>query len=369
MRLPTWKELESVDEQRGVLEHPLDQPLFVAGPPGSGKTVLAVRRAQSVQEYSQAVVLLTYNRMLRRLLTLLRNTNAPGMVIDTAQKYVWHDYRERTGDDPPRLPEDSYAYRWPEMLDVLERRSATPNRSHLVVDEGQDLEAGFFTYAAHHISPTLSVFADEDQALRKKRSTLAQIKQAAQLPDPIMLTQNHRNTPEIARLAEHFHTGVLPAAAVRRARSGDLPRVVEKRSLEEAVQLIVTWRQTQGGTIGVVVDQGSTVLAMHGMLRERLPDGRVDFYTHEKKNEDGTNVLEHGITVLNRESVKGQEFDTVFLLELHRFLPCRDDGDKRAMYMMCSRAQDDLWLVAGPDGRLTPEVLNALPSGGIVERL
>ena len=369
MRLPTWRELESVDEQREVLEHPLDQSLFVAGPPGSGKTVLAVQRAQSVGEYSRDIVLLTFNRMLRRLLALLRNKGDVSTVIDTAQRYVWRDYRKRTGDEPPRFSEDTYAYRWPEMLDILEQQGATPNKSHLVVDEGQDLEVGFFAYAAHYLSPVLSVFADEDQALRKRRSTLAQIKQAAQLPDPIMLTQNHRNTPEIARLAEHFHTGVLPAAKVLRPRSGDIPKVVECGAFKDVVQLIANWRQIRGGMIGVVVDQGRTVLALHDMLRERLPDGRVDFYTNEKQNEDGTNVLEPGITVLNRESVKGQEFETVFLLELHRFLPCRDDGDKRAMYMMCSRARDDLWLVAGPDGRLTSEILNALPSADVLERL
>ncbi len=50
MRLPTWEELESVDEQLDVLEWPLDETIFVAGPPGSGKTVLAVRRAQMVAE-------------------------------------------------------------------------------------------------------------------------------------------------------------------------------------------------------------------------------------------------------------------------------------------------------------------------------
>ena len=37
-----------MDEQLDVLEHPLNESLFVAGPPGSGKTVLATTRAQAV---------------------------------------------------------------------------------------------------------------------------------------------------------------------------------------------------------------------------------------------------------------------------------------------------------------------------------
>ena len=40
MRLPTYDELSNDEEQLDVLEAPLDQPLFVVGPPGSGKTSL-----------------------------------------------------------------------------------------------------------------------------------------------------------------------------------------------------------------------------------------------------------------------------------------------------------------------------------------
>ena len=95
----------------------------------------------------------------------------------------------------------------------------------------------------------------------------------------------------------------------------------------------------------------------------------MDFYTNSSRNEDQIDVLQDGVTVLNKESVKGQEFDTVFLLDLHRFLPCASESEKRGMYMMCSRARDDLWLICGPDGRLTAAVSDALPGAGVLERL
>ena len=56
-------------------------------------------------------------------------------------------------------------------------------------------------------------------------------------------------------------------------------------------------------------------------------------------------------------------------LELHRFLPCRSDSEKRGMYMMCSRASDDLWLICGPGVRLTQAIDDPLPEPDIVERL
>ena len=367
MRLPTWEELESVDEQLDVLEHPLDEPLFVAGPPGSGKTVLATTRAQAVAEHSR-VVLLTYNRMLRRLLALLNDGEDASIMINTMQSYVWGHYKRRTGHNPPRPPTDRYAYIWADMFRELERGDAKPNVSHLIVDEGQDLAEGFFKYAAHYISRTMSVFADDDQALAKRRTTLEQIQQAAGLPDPIILSQNHRNTPEIARVAEHFHSGRLPTATVRRARSGDVPRLAERPTPDDVARSIATWSQNRGGSIGVVVNQNSTGEHLHTMLQQRVSRLRCDHYSNERKNEDSINFLDPGITILNKESVKGQEFDTVFVLELQQFLPCHSEADKRAMYMMCSRARDNLWLICGPHVRLSPAILDALPDADILER-
>ncbi len=376
MRLPTWEDLESVDEQLDVLEWPLDEALFVAGPPGSGKTVLAVRRAQMVAESEPDAVMLTYNRMLRRLMKLLSEQSRmaqadetpafPGSIA-TVQSYVWRDYLERTRSKPPTSPDDPFAYIWSEMLHILEQGENAPNRSHLIVDEGQDLAEGFFEYASHYISETMSVFADDDQALANQRTTLEQIKRAANLPDPIILTQNHRNTPQIASLAEHFHAGRLPAAAVRRSFSGEVPRLVEHASLDTIAHRVSNSMQTQGGSIGVVVDQNETGKLLLHPLREQLPQHRVEFYTNSLRNEDQINVLEDGVTVLNKESVKGQEFDTVFILELHRFLPCTTDSEKRGMYMMCSRARDNLWLIAGPNGRLTKGASDALPGPKILE--
>ena len=103
------------------------------------------------------------------------------------------------------------------------------------------------------------------------------------------------------------------------------------------------------------------------MLKDRLPDSaRIDFYEHSEKNEDWINILQPGITILNKESVKGQEFDAVFILELERFLPCADAAERRAMYMMCTRARDHLFLICGAP--LSAQILDALPETNVLER-
>ena len=372
MRLPTWEELESVEEQLEVLEHPLDQSLFVVGPPGSGKTILAVYRARMVAEAEaaqteaeQSIAIVTFNRMLRRLLALLDEESSTH--AGTMHSFVWHDYRERTGEDPTSYPDDRYRYDWDAMFTCLDDVRASPDRPHLVVDEGQDLPEGFFRYAARYVSGKMSVFADEDQALGDRHTGLQQIKDAAGLGDPVILERNHRNTPEVARLAEHFHSGRLPAAAVVRSVSRELPRLVRSPSLESTADLVSNWCQTRGGSIGVIVDQNDTGNALLGKLRSRLPGKRIGIYSNSLKNEDSIDMLAPGVTVLNKESVKGQEFDTVFILEIEAFIPCTDDVMRRGMYMMCSRARDNLFLVYGPQ-ELSAEAASALPGPDVLER-
>ena len=216
-------------EQLEVLEHPLDKSLFVAGPPGSGKTVLAVQRADMASEWTEdeSVLIVTYNRMLRRLLYLL---NEGAVDTRTMHSFVWADYQRRTGTPVPTEPNDSYAYMWTEMLYRLQQAWVVPDSSHLVVDEGQDLPN--FAYVSHHVARALTVFADDDQALSQQCTTLEQIKRAANLDDPIILKRNHRNTPEVAAVAEHFHSGRLPAAEVTRGSNGQLPRLIRSRNID-----------------------------------------------------------------------------------------------------------------------------------------
>ena len=364
MRLPTYKELAREDEQLEVLEYPLDRPLFVVGPPGSGKTVLAIQRAQMVADAEPSVVVVTYNRMLRRLFELLNDSGADAQ---TMHSFLWQDYRERMNENPPRYPYDQYAYQWPSILQRLRQEDILPNRSHLIVDEGQDLPEGFFRYVSRHVSRTVTVFADEDQALGDRRTTLEQIRNATGLDDPIILGGNHRNTPEVARLAEHFHSGRLPAAAVRRVSSGAMPRLIRSPNLHSTTDLISNWCNTRGGSVGVIVYGNDAGNDVRNRLADRLPGKRVDMYRNQCRNEDSIDVLRPGVTVLNKESVKGQEFDAVFILELERFIPCANDAERRVMYMMCARARDNLLLVYGP-GNLSPEAHGDLPGPDVLER-
>ena len=211
------------------------------------------------------------------------------------------------------------------------------------------------------------MFADEDQALTGERSTLRDIRDAARLDDPVVLSANHRNTPEIARVAEHYHVGQAPVPQVLRPPSGEMPRVVLYRG-DGATRRIANWYGTRGGRVGVaVVNNDPTGKTLYSKLRNQLPGHRVDFYTNDRKNEDDIDLLEPGVTILNVQSIKGQEFDTVFVMEIDELLLRLNEVNTRKMYMLCARARDNLILMR-EGNRLPHALLEWLPGAEVLER-
>lgn len=364
MRLPSYDEIARVEEQLDIWEAPFDQSLLIAGPPGSGKTILAIHRAQMIASAGTQVVLVTFSRMLRRLIALLTENNVPTF---TMHQFVGQQhYRRKTGarGAPEVRP---LVFDWQAMSSELARRAVRPEQVHIIVDEGQDLPAEFFRYVRRFVARTVTIFADEDQALTDQRSSLLDIKRAACLGDPILLSGNHRNTPEVSRLAEHFHTGRLPASEVHRSPSGERPRITHYSTLAAGAERIANWFSTRGGSVGVVVVHNQTGRQLQKSLRDRLKRGRVDMYTSDQRNEDEIDATTPGITILNKESIKGQEFDTVFIMEVDELLPCTKDAQRRVMYMLCARARDNLVLMH-PGNRLPAEVLRSLPGTDVLER-
>lgn len=363
MRLPKLDDL--VDEQMVVYEHDPDQHLFVAGPPGSGKTTLAVLRAGYLRNLGKSVVLVTRNKMLAALAKQLGDDE---IKTRTMSKFVTETHYEVVGALTPQLA--PYFYDWDRITASFESENGQPRVDHLIIDEGQNLPAGFFKWAVRFAAHTLTVFADEDQTTDRQHATLRDIFDAG-LPSPIRLHTNHRNTAEVARVAEHFHrSGVLAPGIVRRGgKAGQPPRLVRVTNWEQLAGAVATRFQNRASAIGVIVYRQDEVLYLRGILEGALPPStRIDAYISSgKAAPEDIKLLTAGITVLSSESVIGLEFDVVYLQDLHRSLPCRSERDARRLYMLCARARHDLILIDGPTP-LSPAQISGLPDVATLAR-
>lgn len=368
MKLPSFTEL--TEEQKGVfLQDPLAS-ILVVGPPGTGKTSCALWKAQMlVANYGLNVVVVTRNRLLAALAVQISKDHGGAPVKSlTMHKCVSSDYYYRNNFSHP-IPQAEYQYKWDEIMELYETEEVQPSVDHLIVDEGQNLPIEFFIWAKRYFAKQMSVFADENQTTDVdgcRVSELLRVGYKAAIP----LTLNHRNTEEIADLVATFHVKrKVPQAPAKRGRSGDVPRLIEVANWQDLARRVAVRYQNVGAAVGVILYKQIHIMSFHGFLSALLPNDRVDCYTSktQPRAEQAIKMRDRGVTIISGQSAIGLEFETVFLQDLNRSLPMRQDVDYRRMYMLCSRARDTLILVNGPV-TLSAAQLAALPSQPLLER-
>lgn len=368
MRLPSFSDL--LDEQRGVFMADPDQSILVVGPPGSGKTSVALWKANILAgpEYRRRVTVVTKNRLLAALATQISQDqgNAP-VTSTTMHTLVWNHYKDTVKQTIPQW--SPYNFNWPQVFRDYEVANVAPLIDHLIVDEGQNLPQEFFVWARRFGASTVSVFADENQSTEVGGCHVADLQNAG-FTEMHLLTVNHRNTLEIAELVERFHQNRnVPPAPAQRGRSNEPPRMITVASWEELAQQVAVRFGNRGGSIGVIVYHVDDINILYALLRGRLPVARIDMYSSnaEPQAEDAIRLRDAGITVISGESAIGLEFDTVYLQDLSRSLPVIFPVQQRRLYMLCARARDTLLLVDGPNS-LTAAQLAHLPPPPVLDR-
>lgn len=368
MRLPSFSDL--IDEQRNVFMADPDQSILVVGPPGSGKTSVALWKANILAgpDYLRRVTVVTKNRLLAALATQIsRDQGSAPVTSTTMHSLVWNHYRTLFNRNLPQVY--PYIFNWDQILRDYGEADSVPMIDHIIVDEGQNLPKEFFVWARCFGASTVSVFADENQSTESGGCHVADLQDAG-FTEMHLLTVNHRNTYEIAELVQSFHqSSNIPPAPAQRGRSNEAPRIINVNSWEQLAQQIAVRFQNRGGSIGVIVYHVADIFTVYDLLRAILPSARVDMYANiaEAQAEYAIRLRDAGITIISGESAIGLEFDAVYLQDLGRSLPMASAVDRRRLYMLCARARDTLILVDGPNP-LTAAQLSYLPPPPVLDR-
>ncbi|MFD8520045.1 hypothetical protein ACFV2D_08495 [Streptomyces capillispiralis] len=347
--------------QRDCLDAlPLTGHHVVSGPPGSGKSLLAAHRAVHLALTGRPTVLLSRSNLLRRLLHgTLQGLTVPGTPVTASTVHSW--VVRRFGRDA--VPTEDGWFDWTALI---HRAAATfgdgdPATPHLVVDEGQDLPPGFYR-TARLAAASVTVFADECQRLTETNSTLAEIADTlGRSTGRVEITGNHRNTREIASLAEHFRTGgALPEVPFR---GGSLPVIRRYSGSQDLVDDIVTMASRQPGhRIGVIVNSLRTAADLMRRLERAGLAHEPQLYSSAASSGRyrDLDLARPGVVLVHRASAKGLDFETVVIADTETDAPTDPTAAslRMAYYVMITRARERL--VLGWQGSRLPGHLEGL---------
>jgi len=227
--------------------------------------------------------------------------------------------------------------------------------------------------------PSMTILADENQRINEDNSTLSEIKKYMRVPEKLVfgLTKNYRNTDEINNFIANFYVGSETGITKPSGKKGEKPKLVKSSDFSSSIKFISRYaRLHQNQEIAIIVSNNMARNKYYNALDDELGGE----YCHVQTFASGSKVhsaevlrfdREGVVTVLNKQSCKGLEFDAVFIPELENIKV--DDGNlnafKMEMYVMCSRARSYLALISSNSGEESLPVSAYLPdkNAGILE--
>ena len=365
MRLP--KERQLSPEQRRICYAEPSGTTMVVGPPGSGKTVVALFRHRSMLAQDETSELVMFNHVLTSFTEQEK----------TFLTWLSGWWKRATGQRFPKVTIESddrrygrvvydYTSAGKTLLQNIERVKANGHWGHLILDEAQDFHSSAHAllwlvqnHAFEHMEederPSLMILADENQRITERSATLREICDAHQLSSDSVhfLKSNYRNTREIAEFSSHFYTGGPSGRPELPTVRGEKPFVqLTRGKFDGATDRIARYaRVHENHQIGVLVPYTTHLRQFQKRLEAKLSRSgiKVQAYT-SKGGRELARTLDFAnprtITILCYASAKGMEFDAVFLPELQEQGARFEENDLNRMnlYVMCSRARSYLWL-------------------------
>lgn len=356
MKFPSLLDLDT--EQRKVLDFAFEGCHVVTGAPGSGKTVMALYRAWALATAGRTVTVLTRANLLRQYL----EQQAPDLMTDfgitTYHRWVGNFWRTRFATEAPTIDAEGWDYDWIGMQqDCIERE--VRSNTHLVIDEGQNLPVTFYQWC-RILGLGVTVFADHHERIDDGCSTVPEICRALSVhDDPLVLQLNHRNTRELAELAREFstETGVnltLPG------RTGPRPRVRRVSSLRHLLDEVSRYfKMYPARSIGIICRSTQLLREVQGELTRLGLARHTQAYVHDDHLRKTVDFSTRPIKVVSTASMKGLEFDSVYVPDLDAYTEDPTGAEARVQFfVLCTRSRGDLcFAYLGPD---EPPILSTI---------
>ena len=317
------KESELDEDQIQVLMATLDKSCIVSGCAGSGKSVLALIKAQRIQKE--------------------RGKNYQIIVFTKALCNYMNSGKKELGLTNP------FHYHW-----VWKNKLHSPSSDYIIVDEIQDFSEEEIEQFIASTNKNFFFFGDTAQsifqglkdtiAVDEIRTTIPSAKSAKDWE----LYKNYRLPLPVARFVQPIGVNLPPFfEGAYKSQVKELPRLIKYESKDkqlEAIHRIISSNNMDD--VAILLPDNETVLKTYlaltklgGNYEYRYND-REDF----KHNVDNLNFDSTNPKIMTYHSAKGLQFETVFIPFIEDFV---EDGDsnQKALYVAMTRTYCNLYVL------------------------
>lgn len=361
--LPGIHELNK--DQDEALALPLEGQHLSIGGPGTGKSVVALLRARRLSEKDKTYRTLVYNHLLdhsnRHLFGSEQAFSAK--TWDTWFRDICKYFFKSV---PTREPDYPGGYRpidWDAVELEVQSLDNIPDQSDkfIVIDEGQDMPPAFYRTLAHLGFENFYVAADQNQQIHPDKCSSRQDIEntlAIEPGDTLELKTNYRNTRPIALLAQHFYPAdpaspkpdlpdLQPTAATPELWTYGTANTTPLTSIADNI-LRLSDRNPRK-LIGIITPDNKVRTKFNDALRRanpKLDNDKPPIQTFVSGQRQLPDFGQGGIMIINAQSCKGLEFDTVILADIDQHQPKRDSFTlKTRFYVMVARAREQVILL------------------------
>lgn len=370
--LPDFSQLDN-DQAKVFLNVPKKGAAIVTGPPGTGKTVVALYQAMRLAKMKRSVSLVMHFKVLHRFTREALDSAGNVQVLKTKQ---WVDswYKEVFRRRAP-YDRSAYAADYAKIIEGLRLLPDKDESNHLdidlIIDEGQDLPPKFYEMLRiaklKGVGPrSVLVFCDQNQTINENGSDIstisAELEVSIQGGNQFRLFKNYRNTREIAEFSRFFQssTHLFNASELPDRVGGTKPAIIISMTDDPFLTQLGNISRSGSHKIGVIVfGRNNRVKDLYDQISAVLTNSRIPVQTYisnykDHKDEDELDFLASpSVTVINVMSSKGLEFDKVFVFGLDSADAFGVEADRnwKQLYVTASRAKSDLFIYVRPESR------------------
>lgn len=331
------KESELDDDQIKILTAVLDKSCVVAGCAGSGKSVLALIKAQRIQKE--------------------RGDNYKIIVFTKALCGYMNSGREELGLHNQFL----YHWHWKHRLDCS-------HADYLIVDEIQDFEEEEIKEFINATNKHFFFFGDTAQSIYDGLKNTVSVEAIGYImlrmekPKYFELYRNYRLPVGVAKLAQYVGVDLSPfEESTYKSTSQAVPRILRYDNQKAQILAIgkILARNSAMTDCAILVPHNEMVKTVGALLDELGVNYEMQYKDKEdfRKSRFTLNFSSSNPKVMTYHSAKGLQFETVFLPfieDINTF----GTSNRKSLYVAMTRTYKNLYIMYS--GYL-PELLSNIP--------